>query len=117
MSVQHVPDEYRDYIMSRISPSVSFFTEKNLSPLFTPSHEFLYGLYLASNVNESLPSVNYRTESDLDKLYEDGTIDADTPLTGGKPGIPRTYGRIRLSMILGDNIDNILGKEYNFNNV
>lgn len=111
MSVQHVPDEYRDYIMSRISPSVSFFTEKNLSPLFTPSHEFLYGLYLASNVNESLPSVNYRTESDLDKLYEDGTIDADTPLTGGKPGIPRTYGRIRLSMILGDNIDNILGKD------
>ena len=111
VGLQQIPDEYRDYVMSRISPSVSFFMEKNLSPLFTPSHEFLYGLYLASRVDQSQKPVKYSTERDLERMYEvEGSIDADTPLIG-KPKVPSTYGRIRISMIMECNIDDVLGKD------
>ena len=102
-----IPDEYRDYVMTRISPSASIFMEKNLAPLYTPSHEFLYGLYLASRVTQTGKPVKYRTGEDLDKMYENGDIDADTELEH-KPGTPVTYGRIRLSNIIGANIDTVL---------
>lgn len=107
MSIQMIPDEYRDYVMTRISPSASIFMEKNLAPLYTPSHEFLYGLYLASRVTQTGKPVRYRTGEDLDKMYENGDIDADTELEH-KPGTPVTYGRIRLSNIIGANIDTVL---------
>lgn len=110
LSVQAIPDEYREYVMSRISPSATFYMEKNLSPLFTPSHEFLYGIYLASRVNRDNPPVEYKNSNDLEKMYEDGTIDADT-LLKSKPQVPNTYGRIRISNIIGDNIDNVLSPD------
>lgn len=128
LSAYLVPEEIADETMKLMSPRYVTKYKKNLQNINVPSHEFLNGLAVASKVEYDDPSelkeprLYYDSYTELLKDVEinkklsfnrlivfNGTIDLPD---GGKLEYHNqvtTLGRLRLSKIIGADIDTIPG--------
>jgi DNA-directed RNA polymerase subunit beta' len=71
------PEAVRE-VRERMLPSKNIRSPANFGPLYTPRHEFLYGLYAATTKRNSgkLPTV-FRRVSDALAAYRRGELDID----------------------------------------
>lgn len=127
MALHLIPDnpEIQEEVYSRMSPRYVNIYKKNNSPIFVPDHETLNGLALASEVVAEDPSEltdpkeYYTSYTDLLKDLEvTKKIDYRKPIVfTGKIGDEEydhkitTPGRLRLSKIIGADIDKIQGED------
>lgn len=127
MCIHLVPDnpEIQEEVYSKMSPRYTNIYKKNNSPIFVPDHETLNGLALASEVvaetPEELndPKEYYTSYADLLRDLEvEKKIDYRKPIVfTGKIGEEEydhkitTPGRLRLSKIIGADIDKIQGED------
>lgn len=125
--VHLVPDdeEIKEEVYTRMSPRYVNIYKKTNAPIYVPDHETLNGLALASEVLAEDPSeLNdpkeyYTSYQDLLKDLEvSKTIDYRKPIVfTGKVGDEEydhkitTPGRLRLSKIIGADIDKIQGED------
>lgn len=123
MTVHLVPDdpEIQEETYARMSPQYVNVYKKNNSPIFVPDHEALNGLAIASEVmpkrKEDIddPKEYFTSYTDVLKALEvDKSIDYGTPIVfTGEIGDEKykskitTPGRLRLSKIIGADIDKI----------
>ena len=120
MSITLVPEEVKEDTYNKMSPRYRKIYKKNLQPIFVFNHETLNGLNVASTYvyddPEELKDPRHFYD-DYSKLIEDvetGVIKYGTPITftGTVGGIKyqnkiTSYGRLRLSKIIGADIDTL----------
>jgi hypothetical protein len=80
MTAVAVRDNMLDYVESRIGASARFYSESNLQPLYTPSHEFLLGLNLGTKIDESQPTYEILDSDHLSELISSNQVDYNTPI-------------------------------------
>lgn len=128
ISVILVPEEVKEDIYNKMSPRYNRIYKKSLKNIFEFDHETLNGLAVLSEVKpekpEDLEDPKYYYD-DYAKLLEDAevnrTINYGTPIRfTGKLGSETyeskitTYGRLRISKIIGADLDKIgIGCENN----
>lgn len=121
LAIQLVPEEQAEDTYKKLSPRYVTFYHKNGQPIPTINHETLNGLAVATEWTPEDPKdlkeprYFYDNYAQLLKDVEvDKIINVGTPITfTGKvgdveyKGETTTYGRIRLSKILGKNINDL----------
>ena len=121
ISIILVPEEAKDDTFNKMSPRVNRIYKKNLKNIFEFNHETLNGLACASEYKltnpDDLENPKYFYDSYAKLLKDvevDHVIDYGTPITfTGKVGDieyknkTTSYGRLRLSKIIGADIDEI----------
>jgi hypothetical protein len=106
-----VPSDFTEYVESRIGPDALYYRESSLTPLFTPSHEFLLGLNLGSRINVDKKVVKVTSMEDIDKLLDSNTIDYNTPLNYNNR--TTSYGRLVIGSFIRNDLDTLIGTGVN----
>lgn len=123
MTIHAIPDdeEIKEDTFAKMSPRYTNIYKKNNNPIFVPDHETLNGLALITEVVPKKPEdiddpkEYFTSYTDLLKAVEvDKTLDYRTPIVfNGKIGDEEyknkitTAGRLRISKILGADLDKI----------
>lgn len=108
LNYYYVPDEFREKAIREASPKSIVYYEKNLKPVFVPSHEFLYGLHLGTKVNLKEELVEYESIEEVNTDYDSGKLNPDTPIR--VDAYTSTYGRLRVSTIIRTYLDDVIGE-------
>jgi hypothetical protein len=93
-----------------VTATARFYSESNLQPLYTPSHEFLLGLNLGTKIDESQPTYEILDSDHLSELISSNQVDYNTPIVFN--GEKTCYGRLRVSQILRYNLSGIIGDSH-----
>jgi biotin carboxyl carrier protein/ribosomal protein L21E len=78
----HVPvsDDAVDEAKKKLMPSKNLLSIKDKKIFYTPSQEFVLGLYNTTNIDKNKPSVKFKDASDVIAAYRRGEISIDTPV-------------------------------------
>jgi len=108
MFIIETREPYVTQILTDLSPRNLWYYEKNLKPIFVPTDEILYGLYLATLVQPKSKKLrSFESFSSLEQAYEKNSIEHDDLILFEER--ETTYGREKISNILGINLDSVLG--------
>jgi len=92
-----------------VSPKNIWHYEKNLKPIFVPNDEILYGLYLATDIDVSKkPKLRFKTMEEIESSYLKHDISHNTPIYLNEK--ITTWGREKVGIILGCELDKTLGE-------
>ena len=91
-----------------MKPEQMWFYEKEAKPIFTPTHEILYGLHLASTYGKPTKK-EFGTFEQLEQAYKDKKVEFDdiVMLDDRK----NSYGRAKIEHILNMDLDAGLGED------
>ena len=109
MAFYKVSDKFKDDIMEKISPKNRLHYEKNKKPIFSFSHEFLYGIYLGTKINLSDTPKTVNSKEEAYKMYEDGLIYSNDLISINSN--LTTYGRLKVSEIIEFDLNSIVYSE------
>lgn len=107
LSVFAVPESIEDMVQERMSPRNTLYYKKSLSPIYTPSHEVLNGLALATKMDNDQEVIDYSEYSSAEKDEFEGRIDIYTPIRLN--GEITTVGRVKINEIMNIELNKVLG--------
>jgi hypothetical protein len=64
----------------KMLPTKNLLSPRSMSAHYTPSQEFVQGLYLATRAKKEKPKKTFRTTEEAQAAYNKGEIDIDTPI-------------------------------------
>lgn len=95
---------------NNMTPHNVWYYEKTRTPIFTPTHEILFGLYYATKMDGRIrKGVEFGTFDQMEQAYRDGKIEFDDIVFCDDK--QTTYGRSKVERIVGRNLDSMLGKD------
>ncbi len=100
-------------MLQKLSPEYVWYYDKGGAPLWVPAHEQLVGLVFASTIQPTKKPQQVISYKQLEELVRKGKIDIDEEVYIGKKRT--SYGRSKLEKILGQSLDNIIGKDKTIN--
>jgi len=108
MSWHIVPEDQYDYINEQINPRNIVYYRKSLTPMFTPKHEVLYGLIIASRIDVNSNPIYFTNLEDAKKIKEsDPKFRYQSRIILG--GVETTLGRAIISELVGTDIEKVIG--------
>ena len=103
--------EEGDRAYENMKSDTNWFYEKNNKPIYFPQHEMLFGLAVASKVvsksNGKVPV--YKLMEEADKDFDDNKIDYNELICVNDK--TSTYGRLKISDIIHQDLDELIGKD------
>lgn len=103
-----------DLAMKKMGPRRNWRTVKDNNFVFAFQLESLQGLYVASQVRKYDRPLKYFTSlEEMDRAYENGEIDIDEVID--MFGKMTTFGREKISDIIGVDLDDLIGKHVSIN--
>ena len=94
---------------NNMTPHNSWYYEKNRSPIFTPTHEILFGLYYATKMDGPIKKgAEFGTFEQMEQAYKDGKIEFDDIVFCDDK--QTTYGRSKVNRILQRDLDSMIGE-------
>ena len=95
-------------LQNDLMPEKVWFYEKEAKPIFTPTHEVLYGLHLATTFGKT-SNYEFETLTQVEQAIKNGKIDFDTVIFLNDKRT--TFGRAKIESILnGLDIGAVLGE-------
>jgi DNA-directed RNA polymerase beta subunit len=64
----------------KMLPTKNLLSPRDMSAHYTPSQEFIQGLYLATRAKKGKPKKTFKTTEEAQTAYNKGEIDIDTPI-------------------------------------
>ena len=102
------PKNY-DFIANNVTADKLLYYEKSNKPIYTPTHEVLVGLYLASSNQESVDKgKKFKDLPNATVAFEADEIEYDEIIKVGNR--KDTYARFRLADIIGSDLDIVIGR-------
>jgi hypothetical protein len=65
---------------NKLMPSKNLLSIKDNKIFYTPSQEFVLGLYNTTNIDKNKPSIKFKDASEVISAYRRGEISIDTPV-------------------------------------
>jgi DNA-directed RNA polymerase beta subunit len=69
-----------DEAYEKMLPTKNLLSPRSMTAHYTPSQEFIQGLYLATRAKKEKPKKTFRTTEEAQAAYNKGEIDIDTPI-------------------------------------
>lgn len=105
-----IPEEHKEEVINKMSPTKLKFYDKNMKPLAVPSHGIMHGYIGCTTPNLELGRKGKRivdTLEELESLYDKEEVELqELVYLNGKP---TTFGRAKIEDILGTTINKALG--------
>jgi hypothetical protein len=107
--------EEGDRVFENMKSDNTWTYEKNNQPIYFPEHEMLFGLAIASKVvSKSSGKVPiYKNIEEADKDFDDNKIDYNELININDK--TTTYGRHKISNIIHQDLDDLIGKDNTIN--